>query len=63
MKPIANLMRHHYGKEEITVGRLYKGRSRYELRYIDGSVIKTGSLPEASAAHHNAHPFNYLAAA
>ena len=46
MKPIANLMRHHYGKEETTLGRLYKSRNRYELRYIDGSVIKTGSLPE-----------------
>ena len=56
-------MQHQYGKEEITVGRLYKSRSRYELCYIDGSVIKTGSLPEAIAAHYNAHPFNYLAAA
>nr|DAD96099.1 MAG TPA: hypothetical protein [Myoviridae sp. ctpjm1]DAQ10785.1 MAG TPA: hypothetical protein [Caudoviricetes sp.]DAY46006.1 MAG TPA: hypothetical protein [Caudoviricetes sp.] len=61
MKPIHNLMRHQWGKEEITVGRLYKGRNRYELRYIDGRVVKAKSMPEASAAHHNAHPFNYLA--
>ena len=63
MKPINNLMQHQYGKEEITVGRLFQTRTGCELRYLDGSVIKTGSLPEAIAAHHNAHPFNYLAAA
>ncbi len=61
MKPIANLMRHHYGKDETTLGRLYKSRNRYELRYLNGTVIKAGSLPEAVATHQNAHPFNYLA--
>ena len=61
MKPIHNLMQHQYGKEEITVGRLYKSRNLYELRYLNGTVIKAGSLPEAVAAHQNAHPFNYLA--
>ena len=61
MKPIHNLMRHQWGKEEITVGRLYKGRNRYELRYIDGRVVKAKSIPDAIAAHQNAHPFNYLA--
>lgn len=64
MKHIANIMRHQYGSDEMTVGRIFEsGRGRnkkYTARLIGGEVIaEAANKFEVFGQAMNAHPMNF----
>lgn len=65
MKHIANIMQHQYGKDEMTIGRVFEiGRrksKKYIARMIAGEVItESKNRVDVCNGAIMAHPFNFI---
>lgn len=67
MKHIANIMQHQYGKDEMTIGRIFesgRGKSKkYIARMIAGEsevIDESKNVVDVCNGAIMAHPFNFI---